>query len=56
MAVPLYFYVAVIVTPAYGLPSPLIYLPLAALAGAAVLLAVRWVRTRHSRPAAGGSA
>ena len=56
LAVPLYFYVAVIVTPAYGLPSPLIYLPLAALAGAAVLLAVRWVRTRHSRPAAGGSA
>jgi hypothetical protein len=55
-AVPLYFYVAIIVVPPpVGHPSPVLDLPLVALAGAAVLLAVRWARTRR-RAAAGGSA
>jgi hypothetical protein len=53
-AVPLYFYVAVIVTPASGLSDPLLDLPLVALAGVAALLAVRWARTRR-RAAAGGA-
>lgn len=44
VAVPLYFYVAFVVTPVFGVPSPLIYLPFAVLAGAAVLLAARWAR------------
>ena len=55
-AVPLYFYVAVIVTPAAGLASPLLDLPLVALAGVAVVLAVRWAHTARRRPVAGGGA
>jgi hypothetical protein len=35
--------------------SPLLDLPLVALAGVAVLLAVRWARTRRRRAAAGGA-
>jgi hypothetical protein len=55
-AVPLYFYVALIVTPDAGLSAPLLDLPLVALAGIAVVLAVRWARARRRRPVAGGSA
>jgi hypothetical protein len=56
-AVPLYFYVTVIVTLVYRNASPLIDLPLAALADAAVLLAIRRPRARRRRQrlrAAGG--
>jgi hypothetical protein len=55
-AVPLYFYAAIIVVPPpVGRPSPVLDLPLVALAGVAVLLAVRWARTRR-RAASGGRA
>jgi hypothetical protein len=53
-AVPLYFYVAAIVTSAPGLPTPLLDLPLVALAGVAVLVAARVARTRTRRRAASG--
>jgi hypothetical protein len=54
--VPLYCQVAFIVTAASLRPSPLLDLPLVALAGIAVVLAVRWARTARRRPLAGGSA
>jgi hypothetical protein len=54
-AVPLYCQVAFIVTAASLRPSALLDLPLVALAGVAVLLAVRSARARR-RSAAGGSA
>ena len=56
LAVPLYFYVMVVVTPVYGSASPLTYLPLAALAGAAVLLAARRASPRRRPSSVGGGA
>jgi hypothetical protein len=54
-AVPMYFYVVILVlTPATWLYGPLLDLPLVALAGVAVLLAVRWARARRRQAAAGG--
>jgi hypothetical protein len=50
VAVPLYFYVALLVKSPDQAPSPLIYLPLAALAAAAVLLAVSRARARGRLP------
>jgi hypothetical protein len=56
-AVPLYCQVAFIVTTSSWRPSPLLDLPLVALAGVAVLLAVRWARTcLRAAAGAGGSA
>jgi hypothetical protein len=55
LAVPLYFWVVLIVSPAYPPGSPLIYLPLEALAGAAALLAARRIRASQRPAAAGGS-
>jgi hypothetical protein len=46
-AVPLYFYAALLATPDGQAPSPLIYLPLAALAAAAVLLVISRARARR---------
>jgi hypothetical protein len=54
-AVPMYFYVVILVlTPATWLYGPLLDLPLVALAGVAVLLAVQWARARRRRAAASG--
>ena len=54
-AVPVYFYVVTLVlTPATWLYAPLLDLPLVALAGVAVLLAVQWARARRRRATAGG--
>jgi membrane protein implicated in regulation of membrane protease activity len=56
--VPLYFYVfyvaVLVLTPAVWLYAPLLDLPLVAMAGAAVLLAVQQARARRRRAAAGG--
>jgi hypothetical protein len=51
--VPLYGQVAFIVTAGSLRPSPLLDLPLVALAGVAAVLAARWARARR-RPVAGG--
>ncbi|HEX5294983.1 MAG TPA: hypothetical protein VFX25_39440 [Streptosporangiaceae bacterium] len=55
-AVPLYFYVVILVeTPGLYLASPLLDLPLVAVAGVAVLLAGRRARAWGRRAAAGDS-